>query len=117
MTKSEIFKAAHEMARGTVKCVGNYAVAIKLAMTAIYHELKNGKGHPAPPDRANRFAPRTYLPVTFSANKVAQYIKENSRVVRVFTTLAEYNEAFAAGKVGKNWLDGNIDGFVAYEYF
>lgn len=117
MTKSEIFKAAHEMAHGTVKAVGNYMVAMKLALTAIYHELKNGKGELAPVDRANRFARRTRMPATFSAAKVAQYIKENSRVVRVFTSLNAYNEAFAAGRVGKFWIDGNVDGFLAYEYF
>lgn len=117
MTKSEIFKAAHEMARGTVKAVGNYTVAIKLALTAIYNELKNGKGELSPVDRSNRFARRARMQVTFSAAKVAQYIKDNSRIARVFTSLTAYNEAFAAGRVGKFWTDGNVDGFLAYEYF
>ncbi|HGE6046434.1 TPA: hypothetical protein ACGGS3_000649 [Vibrio cholerae] len=117
MTKQEIFKAAHEMARGTVKAVGNYMVAFKLALDAIYDHLKNGKGELAPADRANRFARRKYLPAVFNSARIADYIKNNSRVVRVFTSLNAYNEMFAAGKVGKFWTDANVDGFLAYEYF
>lgn len=38
MTKSEIFKLAHAEARRTVKVVGDYAIAFKLALKAIYNE-------------------------------------------------------------------------------
>lgn len=118
MKKSEIFKAAHEMARGTVKAVGNYAVAFKLALAAVQDHLKNGKCELAPVDRSNRFAKRVHLAPTYSASRITQYIKENSRVLRVFTSLTAYNEAFAAGKVGKFWIDASVaDGFLAYEYF
>lgn len=117
MTKQEIFKAAHKMARGTVKAVGNYMVAFKLALAEIYYYLKNGKGELAPVDRSNRFARRTYLPVAFSSVRISDYIKQNSRAVRVFTSLSAYNEMLSAGKVGKFWVDANVDGFLAYEYF
>lgn len=118
MKKSEIFKAAHEMARGTVKAVGNYAVAFKLALNAVQYHLKNAKGELAPRDRANRFAPRVRLAPTYTASHIAQYIKQNSRVLRVFTSLTAYNEEYASGKVGKFWIDGSVaDGFLAYEYF
>ncbi|EGR0490216.1 hypothetical protein R6G92_001275 [Vibrio cholerae] len=117
MTKQEIFKAAHDMARGTAKAVGNYMVAFKLALAEVYYHLKNGKGELAPADRSNRFARRTYLPVFFGAERISDYIKQNSRVVRVFTSLSAYNEMFSAGKVGKFWIDANVDGFLAYEYF
>ncbi|KEK29118.1 hypothetical protein [Shewanella xiamenensis] len=118
MKKSEIFKAAHQMARGTVKAVGNYAVAFKLAITAVKDHLKNGKGELAPIDRANRFAARVRLAPTYTASHIAKYIKENSRVLRVFTSLTAYNEEYTAGKVGKFWVDASVaDGFLAYEYF
>lgn len=118
MKKSEIFKAAHEMARGTVKAVGNYAVAFKLALAAVQYHLKNGRGELARPDRTNPFAVRVRLAPTYTASHIAQYIKENSRVLRVFTSLTAYNAEYAAGKVGKFWIDASVaDGFLAYEYF
>lgn len=118
MKKSEIFKAAHEMARGTVKAVGNYAIAFKLALTAVQDHLKNGKGELAPLNRANRFAARVRLAPIYTASNIVQYIKENSRILRVFTSLTAYNEEYAAGKVGKFWIDASVaDGFLAYEYF
>lgn len=117
MTKSEIFKAAHEMARGTVKAVGNYTVAFQLALSAVQNHLKNGVGEIAPVDRSNRYAKRVRLAPVFTASMVAKYIKENSRIVRVFTSLTAYNEEFKAGKVGKFWIDAKYDGFLAYEYF
>ena len=40
MTKSEIFKAAHTMAKGTVKAVGNYMIAFSLALKEIYNSTK-----------------------------------------------------------------------------
>ena len=40
MTKSELFKSAHAMARNTVKAVGNYMVAFKLALINLYQSLK-----------------------------------------------------------------------------
>ena len=40
MTKSEIFKAAHRMAKATVKAVGNYMIAFSLALKEIYNSTK-----------------------------------------------------------------------------
>lgn len=40
MTKSELFKKAHAIARNTVKAVGNYMVAFKLALIELYQSLK-----------------------------------------------------------------------------
>lgn len=41
MTKSELFKRAHKIARNTVAIVGNYSIAFKLALISIYKELAN----------------------------------------------------------------------------
>ena len=41
MTKSELFKRAHKMARNTVAIVGNYSIAFKLALIHIYKEVAN----------------------------------------------------------------------------
>jgi len=40
MTNSEIFKAAHALAKATVEVVGDYAVALKLALQKV-HAKKN----------------------------------------------------------------------------
>lgn len=41
MTKSELFKRAHKMARNTVAIVGNYSIAFKLALIHLYKEMAN----------------------------------------------------------------------------
>ena len=112
MTKSEIFKAAHEMARNTVKAVGNYMVAFKLALVAINDHLKNGRGERVRVGRAV-----SYTKPVFTASHIAEYIKKNSRIVVEFATLAAYNEAFANGEVGKCWNTGADNGWFAYKYF
>jgi len=38
MTKSELFKAAHAQAKATVKVIGSYQIAFKLALIALYAE-------------------------------------------------------------------------------
>ena len=38
MTKSELFKKAHAIAKATVKAVGNYSIAFKLALKEVYFE-------------------------------------------------------------------------------
>ena len=43
MTKSELFKSAHAMAKATVEAVGNYMVAFKLALKFIHSEAKTPK--------------------------------------------------------------------------
>lgn len=40
MTKSELFKAAHKVARQTKKLVGDYMIAFKLALLDLYKEIK-----------------------------------------------------------------------------
>lgn len=40
MTKSEIFKSAHAIAKSTVFKVGNYMIAFKIALLSVYQELK-----------------------------------------------------------------------------
>ena len=44
MTKSELFKKAHAMAKATVEAVGNYSIAFKLALTHAYTEKKPLEG-------------------------------------------------------------------------
>ena len=39
MTKSEIFKKAHKIARDTVAKVGNYTIAMSLALKSIYSSM------------------------------------------------------------------------------
>lgn len=39
MTKSEMFKKAHKIARDTVSVVGNYMIAFSMALKAIYMEI------------------------------------------------------------------------------
>lgn len=39
MTKSEIFKSAHKMARNIVKVVGDYLVAFKFALKEVYKNM------------------------------------------------------------------------------
>ena len=41
MTKSELFKRAHKIARNTVAIVGNYSIAFKLALISLYKEMAN----------------------------------------------------------------------------
>ena len=41
MTKSELFKKAHKIARNTVAIVGNYSIAFKLALISLYKEMAN----------------------------------------------------------------------------
>ena len=115
MTKSEIFKAAHEMAKGTCKAVGNYMIAFKLAIKAVYAYLKTARPTRVH-NRANRFGKPTLVPAVFEASNVAEYIRINRRVVRVFATLTAYNEAFNAGRVGVI-INSNDEGWSAYEYF
>ena len=43
MTKSELFKTAHTIARKTVKAVGNYMVAFKLALINLYKGISMDK--------------------------------------------------------------------------
>lgn len=38
MTNSNIFKAAHKIARNTVRIVGNYSIAFSLALKSIYNK-------------------------------------------------------------------------------
>ncbi|WP_345883569.1 hypothetical protein [Shewanella algae] len=116
MTKSEIFKAAHEMARGTVKAVGNYQAALKLALQAVYSHLKNARPVRESRDRTNRFAKPVFQAPTFSESAKADYIKKNSRIVRHFASLADYNQAAANGNIGTWWNDEEVKGFYAYEY-
>tara|TARA_A200000113_G_scaffold179172_1_gene164763 strand:+ start:113 stop:559 length:447 start_codon:yes stop_codon:yes gene_type:complete len=40
MNKSALFKKAHKIAKATVKAVGNYMVAFKLALIEVYQEAK-----------------------------------------------------------------------------
>ncbi len=117
MTKSEIFKAAHEMARGTVKAVGNYMIAFSLALKEIRTFLKTAKPVRAPMTRANRFGKQTFVAATFTASHIAQFIKGNSRIVREFATLADYNEARENGNFGSFWNNDEYTAFLAYEYF
>ena len=42
MTNSEIFKAAHALAKATVEVVGDYAVALKLALQKVYTNKSAG---------------------------------------------------------------------------
>ncbi|HHY0551886.1 TPA: hypothetical protein ACVU5P_004205 [Vibrio parahaemolyticus] len=117
MTKSEIFKTAHEMARGTVKAVGNYMIAFSLALKEIRTFLKTARPVRAPLTRANRFGKRSFVTATFTASHVATFIKENSRIVREFATLAAYNEARETGNLGSFWNNDEYTAFLAYEYF
>lgn len=39
MTKSEIFKKAHQIAKSTVAVVGNYSIALSLALKEVYASL------------------------------------------------------------------------------
>ena len=41
MNKSELFKKAHEIARNTVKLVGDYMVAFKIALKRVYEIIKS----------------------------------------------------------------------------
>lgn len=41
MTKSEIFKAAHAMARKVVAIVGDYMVALSYSLKEVYENMKN----------------------------------------------------------------------------
>ena len=41
MTNSEIFKAAHALARKTLKLAGDYRIAFRFALKEIYMSIKN----------------------------------------------------------------------------
>ena len=41
MTKSEIFKAAHALAKATLEVVGDYMVALTLALKSVYKNMVN----------------------------------------------------------------------------
>lgn len=41
MNKSQIFTKAHQIARKTVKIVGDYIIAFRLALKGVYDEIKN----------------------------------------------------------------------------
>ena len=43
MTKSELFTAAHKIAKDTVSKVGNYMIALSLALKSLYRGLKMDK--------------------------------------------------------------------------
>jgi len=43
MTKSEIFKAAHKLAKQTVEFVGDYMVALSCALKKVYTGMKDTK--------------------------------------------------------------------------
>jgi len=45
MTKSEIFKAAHRLAQRTVSTVGNYSIALSLALKNTYKMIRHEKMH------------------------------------------------------------------------
>lgn len=122
MTKSEIFKTAHRMAKATAKAFGDYMIAFKQALLAIYDHLKNGRGEldRRSGSRSERFARRVRLAPVFCDSLANQYIKKNSRVVRVFQTLAElnaYEERKDTGSLGSFWADQETGGFACYEYF
>ena len=41
MTKSEIFKAAHKLAKSVVAIVGDYMVALSYSLKKVYEDMKN----------------------------------------------------------------------------
>lgn len=123
MTNSEIFKTAHEMARGTVKAVGDYRIAFSLAIKEIRTFLAEGRTTRAPVDRTNRFTKPKMIPAKFEGGRVEKYIKNNSRIKRELETTSKYglliNEEYEAGKksgrFGVAWEEAGK--YFAYEYF
>lgn len=121
MTKSEIFKAAHRMARGTVKAVGNYMIAFSLALKEVNDFLAQ-KIMIRDESVRRRFQKLGIVmkQCPYSTKREEKYIKENSRIIRFFESLDAYYQAAAENKnLGKCWMPTNLKKTqcLAYEYF
>ena len=121
MNKSEIFKTAHRMARGTVKAVGNYMIAFSLALKEVNDFLAQ-KIMIRDESVRRRFQKGGIVmkQCPYSTKREEKYIKENSRIIRFFESLDAYYQAAAENKnLGKCWIPTNLKKTqcLAYEYF
>lgn len=122
MTNSEIFQAAHKMAKATRKCVGDYKVALSLALKEIHKFLAKGvttqrivRDKSAP--YGTRKARRERVKVSFNDAYISEYIKENTRVLVHFDSIKEALEAEEnSPNFGKWFYDANWE-VVAYQYY
>ena len=122
MTKSEIFTASHRMARGTVKAVGNYAIAFSLALKEINDFLAQKIMIRDESVKRRRFQKGGVVmkQCPYSTKREEKYIKENSRIVRFFESLDAYYQAAAENKnLGETWMPPTLKKTqcLAYEYF
>jgi hypothetical protein len=122
MTKSEIFKAAHRMAKGTVKAVGNYEIAFSLALKEINGFLAQKIMIRDESVRRRRFQKGWVVmkQCPYSTKREEKYIKEHSRIIRFFESIAAYNQAAEENKnLGKLWMPTDLKKTqcLAYEYF
>ncbi len=75
MTKSELFKAAHKLARNTVKVVGNYSIAFSLALKETY-----------------KMTVKAVKTLEQKAIELGGNVWEKNDMKRVYITLAMFNE-------------------------